>query len=146
MTFSYELGGALPAFCQKSPCKIFRIPISVNRRKTDDRLTAGVLDPKGFGVLDDLPGRREAAGLSSFRATHGFHCKGVTGREIASRPEEVETIPGSATRIWPPPVRISPARTSRTSTRAGDHYRCRALRPAYRASRAAFRSASKASS
>jgi hypothetical protein len=21
MTFSYELGGALPAFCQKSPCK-----------------------------------------------------------------------------------------------------------------------------
>jgi hypothetical protein len=23
MTFSYELGGALPAFCQKSPCKIF---------------------------------------------------------------------------------------------------------------------------
>src|SRR6202051_2151581 len=65
MTFSYELGGALPAFCQKSPCKIFRIPISVNRRKTDDRLTAGVLDPKGFGVLHDLPGRREAAGLSS---------------------------------------------------------------------------------
>jgi hypothetical protein len=45
-----------------------------------DRLTAGVLDPKGFGVLDDLPGRREAtAGHFLFRSgKYGFHFVGVT--------------------------------------------------------------------
>jgi hypothetical protein len=56
---------------------------------------AGVLDPKGFGVLDDLLGRREAAGRHLlFRGgrggAYGFHFRGVT---VCSLPSSELTQP-----------------------------------------------------
>jgi hypothetical protein len=51
--------------------------------KPADGLPAGVLDPKGFGVLDELPRRREAAAGHRVRTgRYGFHFTGVTASGV----------------------------------------------------------------
>jgi hypothetical protein len=51
--------------------------------RNSNRLPFGILDPKGFGILDDVPGRREATSPHGFdTGRYGFHFTGVTASGV----------------------------------------------------------------